>query len=82
MNALRASWRLIRVLIHVLQGVAVLALLFPRRDRVGQQWHIQNWSAGLLRCLGLELSVHQQAAGGDRGVEEDMAVASVAFRYS
>lgn len=62
MSLLRAAWRLLRVLGHVIVGLAVLALLFPRRDAVGRQWHIQRWSAGLLRCLGLHLRVHQQAA--------------------
>jgi 1-acyl-sn-glycerol-3-phosphate acyltransferase len=59
-NALRGAWRLLRVLAHVLQGLLVLALLFPRRDAVGRQWHIQRWSAGLLEALGLRLTVHQQ----------------------
>ena len=60
MNALRGAWRLLRVLGHVLQGLLILAMLFPRRDAVGRQWHIQRWSAGLLRALGLKLTVHQQ----------------------
>ena len=53
-------WRLLRVLVHVLAGMAVLAFLFPRRDTAGRHWHIQRWSAGLLRCLGVELTVQQQ----------------------
>ncbi len=60
MNSLRGVWRLLRVLLHVVQGLLILALLFPRRDAVGRQWHIQRWSAGLLRALGLQLNVHQQ----------------------
>jgi len=60
MRVLLGAWRLLRVLAHVFVGIAVLALLFPRRDAVGRQWHIQRWSAGLLRCLGLQLTVHQQ----------------------
>ncbi|WP_374657891.1 lysophospholipid acyltransferase family protein [Inhella sp.] len=62
MNLLRGIRRLLRLLGHVLVGLAVLALLFPRRDAMGRQWHIQRWSAGLLRCLGVELNVRQQAA--------------------
>ena len=61
MGLVRGAWRLLRVLLHVLVGMATLALLFPRRDAVGRQWHIQHWSAGLLRCLGVELTVHQHA---------------------
>jgi 1-acyl-sn-glycerol-3-phosphate acyltransferase len=59
-NSLRGVWRLLRVLLHVVQGLLILALLFPRRDAVGRQWHIQRWSAGLLRALGLRLTVRQQ----------------------
>ncbi len=51
------AWRLLRVVIHVFAGVAMLALVFPRRDALGRQWHIQHWSRGLLRCLGLRLTV-------------------------
>lgn len=60
-KALRAGWRFVRVLVHVALGLLTLALIFPRRDAVGRHWHIQRWSAGLLRCLGVELTVHQQA---------------------
>jgi 1-acyl-sn-glycerol-3-phosphate acyltransferase len=61
MSHLIGAWRLLRVVFHVFIGMAVLGLLFPRRDAVGRQWHIQRWSAGLLRCLGLQLTVQQQA---------------------
>lgn len=60
MSSLRAAWRLLRVLLHVLHGLLVLALLFPRRDAVQRQGFIQRWSAGLLRALGLALTVHQR----------------------
>lgn len=62
MKGLLALLRLLRVLLHVLHGLAVLAWRFPRRDAVGRQALIQAWSAGLLRCLGVNLQVRQQAA--------------------
>lgn len=57
MRVLVAAWRLLRVVVHVFAGIAVLALIVPRRDAAGRHWHIRHWSAGLLRCLGLKLSV-------------------------
>jgi 1-acyl-sn-glycerol-3-phosphate acyltransferase len=54
-GALRGTWRLLRSTVHVLHGMAVMALLFPRLDAAGRQRRIQWWSAGLLRCMGLAL---------------------------
>ena len=62
MTSLLALWRLLRVVSHVMVGLLMLALVFPRRDAVDRQWHIQHWSAGLLRCLGVRLTVHPQGA--------------------
>ena len=65
MRALRgllALARLLRVAAHLLLGLAVLVLVFPRRSAAQRQWHIQRWSAGLLRCLGVRLRVQQQGA--------------------
>ena len=62
MSVARALWRLLRVVLHVLGGLPVLALGFPRFDAARRQAHIRRWSAGLLRCLGVTLQVHQRAA--------------------
>jgi 1-acyl-sn-glycerol-3-phosphate acyltransferase len=62
LRGLLALARLLRVAAHLLVGLAVLVLVFPRRSAVQRQWHIQRWSAGLLRCLGVELRVQQQGA--------------------
>ena len=62
MNRLIGVWRLLRVVVHAFAGLAMLALVFPRRDALGRHWHIQRWSAGLLRCLGVTLTVRQSAA--------------------
>lgn len=52
-----ALWRLLRVLLHLARGLATMALRFPKLDAAGRQACIQAWSAGLLRCLGLRLSI-------------------------
>ncbi len=60
------AWRLLRCALHLLHGMAVMALRFPRLDAAGRQARIAWWSAGLLRALGLRLEVQGVAprAGG------------------
>jgi 1-acyl-sn-glycerol-3-phosphate acyltransferase len=55
MPGLRAAWRLTRMLLHLLHGMAVMALRFPTLDARGRQQRIQWWSAGLVRHAGLQL---------------------------
>jgi len=57
-------WRLLRVLLHVLHGMAVMALRFPSLDAAGRQARIQWWSAGLLRAVGVGLQVQGQPRPG------------------
>jgi 1-acyl-sn-glycerol-3-phosphate acyltransferase len=57
MRALRAAWRLLRMLVHLLHGIAVMALQFPALDAAGRQARVRWWSAKLLRMAGLELVV-------------------------
>lgn len=52
-----AAWRLARVVVHVLHGVAV-ASRFPRLDRAGREQRIVWWSRKLLRLLGITLQVY------------------------
>lgn len=59
--ALVAAWRLTRVVLHVLHGVAV-ASGFPRLNRAGREQRIVWWSRKLLRLLGITL----QAQGSPR----------------
>ena len=51
-------WRLLRVVVHVLHGMAVMALRFPALDAAGRQARIQWWSAGLLRAVGVACRFH------------------------
>ena len=57
MRGLRAAWRLWCMLLHLLHGMAVMALRFPSLDAAGRQRRIQWWSAGLVRRAGLQLCV-------------------------
>lgn len=50
-------WRVVRLVVHVLHGMVVMALRFPSLDAAGRQARIQWWSAGLLRALGVGLQV-------------------------
>lgn len=52
-----AAWRLARVGLHLLHGMAVMALRFPSLDARGRQARIQWWSAGLLRAVGVSLRI-------------------------
>ena len=56
MTALRAAWRLTRVGLHGLHGLAIVLARFPSLDARGREQRIQWWSAKLLRVMGL--SVH------------------------
>lgn len=62
MRSLRAAWRVLRMLVHLLHGIAVMALRFPSLDAAGRQQRIQWWSAKLVRVVGLQL----QASGTPR----------------
>lgn len=57
MAALVALWRVGRVLAHVAHGMAVMALRFPSLDAAGRHARIRWWSAGLLRAVGVRLTV-------------------------
>lgn len=55
--------RLIRVVLHLLRGLATCALVFPFVGAAGQQRRVQRWSARLVALCGVELEVvHDGAA--------------------
>lgn len=62
--ALLALWRVLRVVLHVLLGMAVMALRFPSLDAAGRHARIAWWSAGLLRAIGVGLQVRGTARPG------------------
>lgn len=53
----RAAWRFLKVLLHLGRGLAIMYFRFPRHDAAGRHAEIQAWSAGLLRAMGLTLTV-------------------------
>ncbi|HVE52354.1 MAG TPA: 1-acyl-sn-glycerol-3-phosphate acyltransferase [Ramlibacter sp.] len=61
MRPLRALWRMVRVLVHVLAGWFTIVLLFPRWDRQRREATVQAWSQRMLRILGIPLHVQGQA---------------------
>jgi 1-acyl-sn-glycerol-3-phosphate acyltransferase len=61
---LLASFRLVRLSVHLLHGMAVMALRFPSLDEAGRQARIGWWSAGVLRALGVDLYVTGTARPG------------------
>jgi len=64
LRALLALWRVLRVLVHLLHGMVVMALRFPSLDAAGRHARIAWWSQGLLRVLGVSLHVQGQARAG------------------
>jgi 1-acyl-sn-glycerol-3-phosphate acyltransferase len=56
MRGLVAVWRLVRAVLHLLVGMAVIAR-FPLLDAAGRHERIRWWSVGLLRAMGLTVRV-------------------------
>lgn len=55
MRALRAAWRLARVIVHGLHGALVCAFVFPFLDAPGRMQRVGWWSAKMLHVLGIGL---------------------------
>ena len=53
----RALWRCARLLGHVLDGLWVVTLRFPRMSQEQQYIRVQAWSQQLLACAGISLRV-------------------------
>lgn len=52
---LRAVWRLLRVVVHGLHGLAIVLLRFPSLGVAERQARVQWWSIKLLRVMGIGL---------------------------
>lgn len=57
MNALRAGWRLVRVLGLALGGWHQIVFQFPRMAQAGRESAVQAWSQRMLHELGVGLEV-------------------------
>jgi 1-acyl-sn-glycerol-3-phosphate acyltransferase len=64
MRSVRAAWRLLRMGLHLLHGMAVMALQFPWLDAAGRHERIRWWSDKLVRMAGLQLVVSGQPRPG------------------
>ena len=65
MKHLKACWRLLRLVAHILQGLWTVAFRFPALSPEQQQVRVQAWSQKLLACVGVSLAIRGQppAAG-------------------
>ena len=63
-RALVGVWRLLRVALHVLHGMAIVALRFRWLDTAQRQQRIGWWSRGLLRSIGVQLVVEGEFRAG------------------
>jgi 1-acyl-sn-glycerol-3-phosphate acyltransferase len=59
---IRLAWRLVRLVLHLLQGLATCALVFPWAGFVLRERLVRGWSARLLRICRVE--VERLDAGG------------------
>lgn len=55
-----ALWRLVRLTVHVLHGLALIKLRFGAIDAAGRQAYIRWWSRKTLALLGVALQVDDQ----------------------
>ena len=57
LRSLRACWRLARVVVHVLHGLAIVWWRFGALDAAGRRERVMGWSRALLDHLGITLVV-------------------------
>jgi 1-acyl-sn-glycerol-3-phosphate acyltransferase len=60
----RALWRLLRVLLHIVQAVLRCGLLFPFLDGPARLQQVQRWCIGLLHCLGIAVHASGSVRSG------------------
>jgi 1-acyl-sn-glycerol-3-phosphate acyltransferase len=60
MRALRAAWRLFRVLLHALAGWLTILLVFPRLPQLQRNARVQAWAGKMLAILGVRLQLRGQ----------------------
>jgi 1-acyl-sn-glycerol-3-phosphate acyltransferase len=60
-TTIRACWKLVRALAHLLAGVLTILLWFPAMTQAQRQLRVQSWSVGLLACFSVKLQVTGKA---------------------
>ncbi len=58
MNTLEAMGRAARLLAHVIGGLFIITIRFPRFSQEQRHLHVQAWASGMLGRLGVKLVVH------------------------
>jgi 1-acyl-sn-glycerol-3-phosphate acyltransferase len=56
-SRLRAGWRLARALSHLVYGLLVILLRFPKLSTEQKQLRVQIWSRQMLVCIGIRLQL-------------------------
>ena len=57
MKRLRACWRLVRVVLHILGGVWTVYTVVPRMSTTQRHARVRAWSLDMLECLAIKLVV-------------------------
>ena len=60
MHRLRACWKLLRVLGHIVAGALTIQFVFPRLTPAQKELRIQVWALEMLARLAIKLVVHGQ----------------------
>ncbi len=60
MNRLRAGWRLLRVVWHIVAGLLTIVLVFPRLSPDQRHARVQGWALEMLGYLAIKLIVKGQ----------------------
>jgi 1-acyl-sn-glycerol-3-phosphate acyltransferase len=68
--------RLARLVVHLMRGVLIAALLFPRSTDAQRRGHVRRWSRGLLTRLAIRLHVDDRALHAVREHRPRMIVAN------
>src|SRR6185312_4366787 len=58
-----AAFRLARVILHVIGGLATCAFIFPFIGPVSRAWHVRRWSGELLAVCGVKMRVIRRDGG-------------------
>jgi len=59
------SWRLVRLALHLLQGMLTIAVWFPFYTPARRRTAVKRWSHALLDMLGVKLHVHGKPPRGN-----------------
>jgi 1-acyl-sn-glycerol-3-phosphate acyltransferase len=61
MTRMRASWRLLRVVLHIMGGIWTIWTAFPRLSQEQREVQVQAWALNMLVKLGIKIEIRGQA---------------------